>query len=69
MEDSCAGAELWFCTGPFDAFSAAPIKRDIKISRGTHLMHLETMRRALYRESVAFLEGDDEASGDARRYP
>jgi pimeloyl-ACP methyl ester carboxylesterase len=28
----------------FDAFQAAPIKRDVKISRGTHLMHLEVMR-------------------------
>jgi pimeloyl-ACP methyl ester carboxylesterase len=51
----------------FDAFSASPIKRDIKISRGTHLMHLETMRRALYRESIAFLDGDDEAPVDTRR--
>ena len=45
----------------FDAFAASPIKRDIKISCATHLMHLETMRFALYRESVAFLDGDDEA--------
>jgi hypothetical protein len=30
---------------------------DIKIGRGTHLMHLEVMRHALYRESIAFLEG------------
>jgi pimeloyl-ACP methyl ester carboxylesterase len=40
---------------------ASPIKRDIKISRGTHLMHLEATRYALYRESIAFLDGDDEA--------
>ncbi|HEX7231176.1 MAG TPA: hypothetical protein VF452_12345, partial [Candidatus Binatia bacterium] len=40
---------------------AAPIKRDIKISRATHLMHLETMRYALYKESLAFLTGKDEA--------
>jgi pimeloyl-ACP methyl ester carboxylesterase len=46
----------------FDAFNAAPIKRDIKISRATHLMHLERMRWALYRESIAFLQGDDAAS-------
>jgi enamine deaminase RidA (YjgF/YER057c/UK114 family) len=46
----------------FDAFTASPIKRDIKISRGTHLMHLETMRYALYRESIAFLMADDELS-------
>jgi pimeloyl-ACP methyl ester carboxylesterase len=39
----------------FDAFTAAPDKRDIKIGRGTHLMHLETMRHALYAESIAFL--------------
>jgi hypothetical protein len=46
----------------FDALTAAPIKRDIKISRGTHLMHLETMRMALYKESVAFLMGNDQDS-------
>jgi pimeloyl-ACP methyl ester carboxylesterase len=45
----------------FDALAASPTKRDIKISRGTHLMHLETMRHALYRESIAFLDGGDEA--------
>jgi pimeloyl-ACP methyl ester carboxylesterase len=43
----------------FDSM-ASPIKRDIKIGRGTHLMHLETTRRALYRESVTFLSGRDE---------
>ena len=42
----------------FDAFKAAPIKRDIKISRATHLMHLETGRGALYRETNTFLLGD-----------
>ena len=41
----------------FDAFSASPLKRDIKLSRGTHLMHLETMRFALWQESIAFLTG------------
>ena len=46
----------------FDAFKASPIKRDIKISRGTHLMHLEIMRAALYRETNAFLLGEDQAS-------
>ncbi len=45
----------------FDAFTASPIKRDVKISRATHLMHLERMRWALYRESTAFLMGDDQA--------
>jgi pimeloyl-ACP methyl ester carboxylesterase len=45
----------------FDAFSQAPIKRDIKISRGTHLMHLEAMRLSLWRESINFLAGEDVA--------
>jgi len=44
----------------FDALTASPLKRDIKIGRGTHLMHLETMRYALYRETIAFLDGGDE---------
>src|SRR5262245_44718170 len=39
----------------FDAFTSSPDKRDVKIGRGTHLMHLETMRHALYRESITFL--------------
>jgi len=43
----------------FDALNNAPEKRDIKISRGTHLMHLETMRHALWRESINFLRGDN----------
>jgi pimeloyl-ACP methyl ester carboxylesterase len=45
----------------FDAFTGVPVKRDIKISRGTHLMHLEAMRLALWRESIGFLQGDDVA--------
>ena len=45
----------------FDAFTHAPVKRDIKIGRGTHLMHLEAMRLALWRESIGFLAGDDVA--------
>ncbi|KJC44862.1 hypothetical protein UP09_14560 [Bradyrhizobium sp. LTSP885] len=43
----------------FDAFCNAPEKRDIKISRATHLMHLETMRHALWRESINFLQADN----------
>ncbi len=31
----------------FDAFSRSPDRRDIKLGRGTHLMHLEAGRRAL----------------------
>jgi pimeloyl-ACP methyl ester carboxylesterase len=44
----------------FDALTASPIRRDVKISRGTHLMHLETSRTALYREAQSFLAGADE---------
>jgi pimeloyl-ACP methyl ester carboxylesterase len=39
----------------FDAFSRSTIKRDTKIGRATHLMHLETMRFTLWRESINFL--------------
>ena len=45
----------------FDAFINSPVKRDVKIGRGTHLMHLESMRLALWRESAAFLLADDVA--------
>ena len=45
----------------FDALAASPDKRDIKIGRATHLMHLEAMRHALYRESIAFLLAGDQA--------
>lgn len=45
----------------FDGFTRSPIKRDIKIGRGTHLMHLETMRPALWQESINFLNGGDTA--------
>jgi pimeloyl-ACP methyl ester carboxylesterase len=41
----------------FDALARSPDKRDIKISKGTHLMHLEKMRWALWQESIAFLQG------------
>ena len=42
----------------FDAFNHSAEKRDIKIGRGTHLMHLEAMRTALWQESIAFLRHD-----------
>ena len=45
----------------FDALSHAPLKRDIKVSRATHLMHLEEGRFALYQEALAFLAGHDTA--------
>jgi len=41
----------------FDALKNAPERRDIKISRATHLMHLEKNRFALYRETEGFLRG------------
>jgi pimeloyl-ACP methyl ester carboxylesterase len=44
----------------FDTLTASPIRRDVKISRGTHLLHLETNRYALYREAQTFLTGGDE---------
>ncbi len=43
----------------FEALTHAPIKRDIKIARATHLMHLERARYALYRETETFLRGGD----------
>jgi pimeloyl-ACP methyl ester carboxylesterase len=46
----------------FDALIAAPVKRDVKIGRATHLMHLEEGRYHLYREVRCFLEGEDRPS-------
>jgi pimeloyl-ACP methyl ester carboxylesterase len=43
----------------FDGLSASPLRRDVKIGRATHLMHLEAARYALYRESIAFLLAGD----------
>ena len=45
----------------FDAMRSSPSRRDVKIGRATHLMHLEENRRALYRETEAFPIGDDRA--------
>jgi hypothetical protein len=45
----------------FDAFTGAPVKRDIKIARATHLMHLESLRLALWQESISFLQAIDVA--------
>jgi pimeloyl-ACP methyl ester carboxylesterase len=42
----------------FQSFASAK-RRDIKIARATHLMHLEENRHALYREALTFLEGED----------
>jgi pimeloyl-ACP methyl ester carboxylesterase len=43
----------------FDRLTRAAERRDVKIGRATHLMHLEMMRTALWRESLAFLTGND----------
>jgi hypothetical protein len=43
----------------FGASKNAPVRRDVKIGRATHLMHLEENRFALYREAEIFLNGND----------
>jgi hypothetical protein len=47
----------------FAALSSSTNKRDIKIGRSTHLMHLEENRYAPYREAEIFLLGKDEPVG------
>ena len=52
----CTDADaLWL----FNALTASPLRRDVKIARATHLMHLEENRYALYREAQVFLDGGD----------
>ena len=46
----------------FRSLTASPVRRDVKISRATHLMHLESGRFALYRETTSFLAGNDLAA-------
>jgi pimeloyl-ACP methyl ester carboxylesterase len=46
------------------ALRSSPLRRDVKIGRATHLMHLESGRRALYRETATFLAGGDLPSGE-----
>lgn len=43
----------------FEALKSSPLRRAVKISRATHLMHLEENRFALYREAETFLNGND----------
>jgi pimeloyl-ACP methyl ester carboxylesterase len=43
----------------FESFRHSPLKRDIKLSRGGHLMHLEEGRFALYDATRNFLEARD----------
>ena len=45
----------------YDALVHAPVRRDVKIGRATHVAHLETSRRELYAETALFLAGDAEA--------
>ncbi len=49
----------------FDALTSSPLKRDVKLGHGGHLMHFEEGRYALYRETLAFLDGNDTVSGPA----
>jgi pimeloyl-ACP methyl ester carboxylesterase len=43
----------------FNALKNSPVRREVKISGATHLMHLEEGRFALYREAEIFLNGND----------
>ncbi len=43
----------------YNALTHSPLKRDVKISRATHVMHLEASRYQLYREVATFLSGGD----------
>jgi pimeloyl-ACP methyl ester carboxylesterase len=47
----------------FAALRGSPVRRDVKIARATHLLHLEENRRALYRETEAFIRGEDTPHG------
>ena len=51
----------------FNALKSSPIRRIVTISRGTHLMHLEESRYALYRETEAFLAGNDTVAARERQ--
>lgn len=42
------------------AFCGAPWKRDVKLSRGTHVMHLEAHRHRLHQAVECFLQADNE---------
>jgi pimeloyl-ACP methyl ester carboxylesterase len=51
----------------FNALKSSPIRRIVTISRGSHLMHLEESRYALYRETEAFLAGNDAVAAHRRQ--
>ncbi len=46
-------------SGLFHALTGTSLRRDVKISGATHLMHLESSRFALYRETATFLLASD----------
>jgi pimeloyl-ACP methyl ester carboxylesterase len=50
----------------FGALKNSPVRRLVTIGRATHLMHLEESRYALYRETEAFLRGNDVAATPQR---
>ncbi len=50
----------------YDNLGNAPVKRDVIISRGTHVMHLEASRFQLYREVQTFLEDNDTDPANSR---
>jgi pimeloyl-ACP methyl ester carboxylesterase len=43
----------------YKALTNVPLKRDVVISRATHVLHLEKSRYQVYREVQVFLEGRD----------
>ena len=45
----------------WEALGSVPLKREVLISRGTHVCHLEASRFQLYREVETFLKGHDSA--------
>lgn len=53
----------------YNALRAVPIKRNVVISHGTHVTHLEESRYQLYREVQVFLEAGDLPPSPARRTP
>ena len=47
----------------FDSLKHAPVKRDVKIARGTHFMHFEENRFDLHEETRTFLAGERTRQG------
>ena len=53
----------------YNSLTHSPLKRDVKISRATHVMHLEASRYQLYREVATFLSGGDVPATSERATP